>query len=136
MHSCPESGSSLIEVLIAMALVLVVAASVAPLMLLGIQVSDHSQDNTDLLLTASEHMEHLRALPYTDAALVAGGSLTSSATGYALDPLPANPDHYVRWEVTDISVHLKQIALVAGSRAPLLGGANEVRLETFRTDLR
>lgn len=136
MHSFPESGSSMIEVLVAMVLVLVVATAVAPLMVLGIHVSTHSQDSTDLLMTASARMEDLRALPFDDPALVAGGSLTTSENGYSVDPVPANGDHFVRWQITDESVHLKKISLVASTRAPLLGSATEVLLETFRTDLR
>ena len=136
MVSNPQSGTSMIEVLIAMSLVSAVAVSVAPLLLLGVQVSAHSQDATDLLLAGSEQMELLRSLSLNDPALTAGGSLTSALSGYSIDPLPGNADHYIRWEVTDLSPHLKKISLVVGSIKPLLGDQSTVLLETFRTDLR
>ena len=81
-------------------------------------------------------METLRSLPFDHVELAAGGDLASSVTGYSIDPLPANSDKYVRWEVVDVSIHLKQIRLMGGTRRSMIGTSGEVLLETFRTDLR
>ena len=129
-------GFSILEVLLATSLVGVVTLSVAPLLMLGVGISGASREATDVLLVASEQMETLRSLPFDHAELAAGGDLTSSVTGYSIDPLPANSDEFVRWEVVDVSTHLKQIRLLGGTRRSMIGASAEVLLETFRTDLR
>lgn len=129
-------GFSIIEVLVATSLAGVVMLSIAPLLMLGVSVSGSSREATYVLLVASEHMERLRSLPFGHVELAAGGDLNSSASGYSIDPIPGNTDEYVRWEVADVSVHLKQIRLMGGTRRDMIGPSSEVLLETFRTDLR
>lgn len=134
-RSQATSGFTLLEVLVATGLVGLVALAVAPLMLMAVQTSAVAQEATDLVSEGSEQMEILRALPFTDAQLAAGGSITSSAAGYSLDPLDGDTNRYLRWRIIDESASRKHIELVAGIRDSVWGPAREVVLETYRTDI-
>jgi prepilin-type N-terminal cleavage/methylation domain-containing protein len=130
-----EAGFTLLEILIATALVGLVALAIAPLMLMAVQTSAVAQQTSELTASASERIETLRALPFTHPDLAAGGSLTSTVTGYALDPLNGDANRYIRWQVTDVSASRKHIELVSGVRTSVWGPPREVALETYRADL-
>jgi prepilin-type N-terminal cleavage/methylation domain-containing protein len=130
-----HEGFTLIEVLVATGLVGLVALAVAPLMLMAVQTSAVAQEATELVSSGSERIEILRALPFNDAQLVAGGDLANSAAGYSLDPLDGDPNRYIRWRIVDESASRKHIELTAGIRASVWGPPRQVTLETYRTDL-
>lgn len=131
-----DVGMSLLELIVAMMLLSFVALAVAPMLMMGVLTSSVSQEATELAVAASDQLEFLAALPFDDTRLVAGGSITSSATDYSLDPLDGDADRYLRWEIVDESLILKRITLVAGERESVMGPTREVRVETFRADLR
>ena len=133
--STPSAGFTLIEVLVATGLVGMVALAVAPLMLMAVQTSAVAQEATELTSLGTERMEILRALPFTDGQLAAGGSITTSASGYSVDPVDGDPDRYLRWQITDQSASRKHIELVVGVRKSVWGPPRELTLETFRTDI-
>ena len=130
-----EAGFTLIEVLVATALVGIVALAVAPLMLMAVQTSAVAQEATELTAIGAERMEILRALEFTDAQLGVGGSITASNAGYSVDPYNGDPDRYVRWRITDENASRKHIELVVGVRNAVWGPPREIALETFRTDI-
>ncbi|MGD8331060.1 MAG: type II secretion system protein [Acidobacteriota bacterium] len=130
-----QAGFTLIEVLVATGLVGLVALAVAPLMLMAVQTSAVAQEATDLISVGSEQIEILRALPFTDARLAAGGSITSSVDDYSLDPLDGDANRYIRWRITDENGSRKHIELAAGIRNSVWGPPREVTLETYRTDI-
>jgi len=66
-------GMSLLELIVAMMLLSFVALSVTPMLMLGAVTSAVAQDATELSIAASDQLELLAALPFTDTALVAGG---------------------------------------------------------------
>ena len=129
------AGFTLIEVLVATGLVGMVALAVAPLMLMAVQTSAVAQEMTELTSIGTERMEILRALPFTDGQLAAGGTIASSEAGYSVDPFEGNPDRYVRWEITDENASRKHIRLAVGVRKAVWGPPREIVLETYRTDL-
>jgi type II secretory pathway pseudopilin PulG len=125
----------LIEVLVATGLVGLVALAIAPLMLMAVQTSAVAQEATELTANGAEQMEILRALPFDDAQLAAGGSTGTSQPGYSIDPVPNEPDRYIRWRITDDNPSRKHIELVVGMRQSIWGPPREITLETYRTDL-
>ncbi len=130
-----SSGFTLLEVVVAAGLVGLVALAVAPLMLMAAQTSAVAQEATDLTAAGSEQIEVLRALPFTDPQLSAGGSITSSEAGYALDPYGGDANLYIRAQISDENGSRKHIELVAGIRTSIWGPPRETILETYRTDL-
>ena len=133
--ACSAEGFTLIEVLVAAFLVGLVSLAIAPLMLMAVQTSAVAQEATELTANGAEQMEILRALPYTDAQLAAGGSTAISMAGYSIDPYMGDPDRYIRWEITDDSASRKHLELVVGVRNSVWGPPREITLETYRTDL-
>ena len=129
-------GMSLLELLVAMVLLSLVALAVTPMLMLGMLTSSVAQEATELSVAASDRLEFLAALPFDDPALLAGGDIDASLTGYSADPYNGDSGRYVRWSVSDESAILKRIALVAGERNSVFGPTREVRIETFRADLR
>ena len=130
-----SEGFTLIEVLVSAGLVGIVALAIAPLILMAVQTSAVAQQATELTARGAEQMEILRALPFSDPQLAAGGSTAASQGGYSIDPMPGDPDRYLRWEVTDDNPARKHIELVVGTRQSIWGPPQEITLETFRTDL-
>jgi len=135
MMNTRNSGFSLIEVLVATFLVGLISLAIAPMMLMAVQTSAIAQEMTELTVAGTMQMEILRALPFGNSELVAGGSITASNAGYSLDPLNGDPDRYVRWRVVDDNVARKRITLVVGVRESIWGPPREFTMETFRTDL-
>jgi prepilin-type N-terminal cleavage/methylation domain-containing protein len=130
-----NSGFTLIEVLVATGLVGLVALAIAPLMLMAVQTSAVAQEATELTALGAERMEILRALPFTDAQLAAGGSVSTSQPGYSIDPVNGDANRYVRWQISDDNPSRKMIRLVVGVRESIWGPPREITLETYRTDL-
>jgi len=127
---------SLLELLIAMVLLAFVALSVTPMLMLGMLTSSVAQEATELAVAAGDRLEFLAALPFSDPALVAGGDTSTSLAGYSEDPYAGDSNRYVRWEISDETAILKRIALIAGARGTIFGPTREVRIETFRANLR
>lgn len=128
-------GFTLLEVIVAAGLVGLVALAIAPLMLMAVQTSAVAQEATELSNSGAERMETLRALPFTDGQLAAGGSVTSSDSGYSLDPYDGHPERYIRWRITDAGANRKHIEMAIGVRTSVWGPPREILLETYRTDL-
>ena len=128
-------GFTLIEVLVATGLVGLVALAVAPLMLMAVQTSAVAQEATELTSLGAQRMEILRALPFNDGELAAGGSIVASTNGYSVDPYNGDPDRYIRWQISDEGALRKHIELAVGVRKSVWGPPREIILETYRTDL-
>jgi len=129
------AGFSLIEVLVATFLVGLISLAVAPLMLMAVQTSAVAQESTELTAIGSQRLEGLRALPFADAQLAAGGSIVASSAGYSLDPYMGDADRYIRWQVVDENAGRKRLTLVVGVRISVWGPPREILMETFRTDI-
>lgn len=127
-----STGFSLIEALVATAVTGMVTLGIASMMGLAVSATGASQEITELTVVAVDQLETLNSLPFSDARLTAGGSLTTSADGYSIDPLEGTDDGYLRWEIADESFSLKRITVVVGLRDPELGNDRELAFETFR----
>lgn len=135
MRTTGESGFSLIEVLVATFLATIIALAVAPMMLMAVQTSAIAQELTELTVQGSGQLEILRSLAFTDPRLNAGGSITSSAVGFSVDPVNGDPERYMRWQIVDDNAARKRVTLVVGVRNSIFGPPREFTLETFRTDI-
>jgi Tfp pilus assembly protein PilV len=128
----PTAGFALLEVLVATGLAGFIAMGIAMSLSMSISVSGASQEVTELTAAAVDRLEEFNSLRFEDAALDAGGSLTTSDTGFSEDPLGADPNRFVRWQIEDVSFNLKRITVAVGSRSSNIGDQREVRFETFK----
>lgn len=114
-----QSGFSLVEVLIAIAVLSVGMLSVAAMQTSAVRGNARSNNITERSATASNHLEKLLSLPFTHADLAAGSHDPSSdlidndgdgTTDEADDDGEAS--YAVTWTVTDDSSRKKTIDLV------------------------
>ncbi len=127
---------SLVEVLVSMALLLFASLSIVPVLLTGVFTSATSQEITELTVAAGDRLELLATYEFAATGLQAGGDLGSSDAGYSVDPFDGDSDRYLRWQIIDESAILKRIVIVAGERDSVVGPPREIRVETFRADIR
>ena len=124
-----QTGSSLVEVLVAILLLAIGAASVVPVFVQSMKRNATSADVSSLAAAAMARMELLRhASPYS---LIPGGSLTSDVGGYSDT---SDPALVVRWEIVDGGgpSGVKTIRTVAIAVRQLSGRPQSVQLVTLR----
>jgi prepilin-type N-terminal cleavage/methylation domain-containing protein len=131
MRNPQASGFTLVEVLVAVAILMVAWLAAARLFASSVTANAGARGITQATILAVEKMEQLRALPFDDARLAfsPADSLSIDVGGYfdtsdgqyvrrwSIDPLPSHPD-------SAIVIHV----IVARSPA-----ANEAHLVTIRT---
>lgn len=127
-------GFTLLESVVAILLVGIVASSLMSSLGVAMGATTSAEDHTALTNRAVAQLEILNSMPFDDPGLTPGGALDSSQTGYSIDPLPENPNGYLRWQVVDEGPGVKRLALVVGEQRPGRPRPREIALETFRIE--
>ena len=124
-----ESGTSLLEVLLALLLIAMGALSVAPLFVSSADANASGADISSLSSMATARMESLRATAFHD--LIPGGSLASDLVAYSDT---TQPGVVLRWEIIDGGgpTDIKTIRLFAFVVRQRLGRPDSVELITLR----
>lgn len=124
-----ENGTSLLEVLVALLLIVMGALSVAPMFISSAKANASGADISSLTSIATARMESFRATAFQD--LVAGGSLTSNLAGYSDTTVPGV---VLRWVIVDGGgpSDTKTIRLIATVVTQLAGRPKSVELTTLR----
>jgi type II secretory pathway component PulJ len=124
-----ESGTSLLEVVVALLLIALGTLAVVPMFVSAKGVNASGADISSLSAIAAARMETLRAEPFHH--LVAGGSLASSVAGYSDT---SDPKVVVRWQVVDGGgpAGTKTIRLLALEVSEISEQASTVELTTLR----
>ncbi len=125
-----QRGTSLLEVLIALSLIAIGVAGMAPLFVSSLDTGSAGAEIGTLSTAATDRMEALRAQPFSS--LSAGGSLLSNMSLYSDI---SHPNYFVRWEIVDSGgpTGSKKIAVRAVSRSALQGSPRSITLETLRS---
>lgn len=124
-----ETGTSLLEVVIALLLIAVGTLAVVPMFVSAEEVNASGADISSLSAIATAQMESLRAEPFHH--IVAGGSLTSNVAGYSDT---SDPEVVVRWQVVDGGgpAGTKTIRVLAFAVSELSEHVRSVELTTLR----
>jgi hypothetical protein len=124
-----ETGTSLLEVVLALLLIAMGTLAVVPLFVSAKGVNATGADISLLSAKATAQMESLRAEPFHH--IVAGGSLTSDVAGYSDT---SDPGIVVRWEIVDGGepAGTKTIRLLAFAVTELSEQERSVELTTLR----
>jgi prepilin-type N-terminal cleavage/methylation domain-containing protein len=124
-----ERGFSLVEVLVALFLIGLGVLAAAPMFVYATQGNAAGADFGSVGAIAVERMELLRSVNF--AALPAGGSLTTSTSGYSD---LSDPEYIVRWRVTDNAAPptIKVITVRAIAVRQVVGQRKEITLTTLR----
>jgi Tfp pilus assembly protein PilV len=125
------SGFSLVEILVAFALLGVGLLTVAPMFVYGTKRAASSADLGTTGSAAVMEMERLRSATF--ATLIAGGSLASNVASYS--DTTTNPAVQIRWTIADDTspVRVKTITVLAIARRAVAGNAKQVQLTTQRS---
>ena len=123
-----QRGSSLVEALVALFLLLVSLVGVAPLFVFAMHSGVADADMGAVGATAVKRMEQISAAPY--GLLSIGGSLTANKPGYYDN---SDPDVLTRWRISATgSLNLKRIEVVAIAKRPTTAPKKIVTLVTVR----
>ncbi len=123
-----ERGSSLVEALVAMALILFSLLAVAPLFVFAARESLSDASMGAVSAAAVRRLELLNAQSYSTLAV--GGRLSANDASFFDD---SDPRVLVRWQIAkDAALELKTIRVRAVARRIDLGPAKAVTLVTVR----
>lgn len=125
----PAPGFTLVEVLLAMALMFVGIMAAAPLFVFAMKESAAGADLGSVGAAAVDRMELLRSGDFYS--LAAGGSLTSNVSGYSDT---SSSRYTVRWQIVDNAspATVRTISVRAIAARQAIGQAKEVTLATLR----
>lgn len=125
----PARGFSLVEVLLALALLFVGIVAAAPMFIFAMKETAAGADLGRVGAAAVDRMELLRASDFYS--LPAGGGLASNVTGYSD---ASNPAWTVRWQIVDNGAPptVKTISVRAIVTRQAIGLAKEVTLTSLR----
>lgn len=124
-----DGGFTLVEVLLAMALMFVGMLAAAPLFVFAMKETAAGADLGTVGAAAVDRMELLRANDFYS--LAAGGSLTSDVSGYSDT---SHAQYTVRWLIADNATPatMKTISVRAVASRQSIGLAKEVTLVSLR----
>lgn len=124
-----DGGFSLVEVLLAMALMFVGLMAAAPLFVFAMKETAAGADLGTVGAAAVDRMELLRANDFYS--LAAGGSLSSNVSGYSDT---SSSQYTVRWVIADNATPatMKTISVRAVASRQTIGLAKEVTLVSLR----
>ena len=136
-----ERGVSLVELLISLVIFTTALMALAQLMTMGVATSYQSQARSDAVSLVKFQLEVFKAVSFSNALLVAGGSLPPAATvaGYSeqvdgTGQVVANLSVHTRqWQVVDLTPTLKQITVAVTRNGLIMGRPVTVQLTTLRT---
>lgn len=121
MHSSFIRGFSLVEALVALALVTGVSAAILPAIALSARLQRESAIETNAAVLAASRLESLKR-DVAAGAIGTGGSLESAIEGWSA---PVEPAFECRWQVTDLAAPqgarliAVRVVPLAGNMAPL-----------------
>ena len=123
------AGFTLVEVLLALALLFVGVVAAAPMFVFAMKETAAGADLGSVGAAAVDRMELLRSSDFSS--LPAGGSLTSSVVGYSD---MSNPRCTVLWQIVDNGSPAteKTISVRAVATRQAIGNAKDVTLTSLR----
>ena len=122
-------GFTLVEVLLALALLFVGVVAAAPMFIFAMKETAAGADMGSVGAAAVDRMELLRSTDFYS--LIAGGGLTSDVGGYSDT---SNTKYTVRWQITDngTPATVKTISVRVIATRQVIGIAKEVTLSSLR----
>jgi len=122
----PDAGFTLVEVLIAMVILSAGIIAVTNLFVVASGANTVGNATTTAAAIASQHMDTLKAAPYTDASLVAG-------TYNDVSDVSGVGRVVTTWEVVDAGVNTKFIRVRSEVQGGLAGARSRAEFTTFRS---
>lgn len=136
-----ERGESLAELLISSVVFTTALMFLAQLMAMGVASSYQAQARSEAVSLVKFQLELLKAVPFGNAQLAAGGSVPPAAAvaGYSeqvdgTGQVVANVSLHTRqWQVVNLTPSLKQITVAVTTNSSIMGQPVTVQISTLRT---
>ncbi len=128
-----QAGFTLVEALIAMVILSFGLIAVTNLMLVATTSNTVGNQSTAAASVASQRMDQLKALSFTNVGLTPGGSVTADTNGYFDDTQVAGVGTiHTRWQITSIDTTTKYLVVRSEGAGALSGPRSRAEFTTFR----
>lgn len=128
-----QAGFTLVEALVAMVILSFGLIAVTNLMLVAATSNGVANQSTAATAAASQRLEQLKALAFTDPGLAAGGDVTADVAGFNenVDVTGVGRVH-VRWDIDDVDATTKYVVVRAEGLGTLSGPRSRAEFTTLR----
>jgi competence protein ComGC len=130
-----EAGFTLMEALIAMLILMVGLIAITNLMLVAASSNTAANQGTAAATIASQRLEQLKAVPFNDARLNPGGSVTSDVGGFFTSPddmVPGVGQIHTRWEIVAVDPQVRFIRVRSEGTGALSVSRSRAEFTTLR----
>jgi type II secretory pathway pseudopilin PulG len=130
-----DAGFTLVEAMVAIVILVFGLLAVTNLMVVAASSNTVANQSTAAASIASQTLEQLKALPFGDPGLVAGGDLATNAPGYFSETtVPGVGTILTRWVIADVLgvPPLKAITVQAEGTGVLARARSRASFTTFR----
>jgi len=128
-----ENGFTLIEALIAILILVVGLLAISQVFVMAMSSNAIANRTTAAAAAAAQQLDRLKAIPYGDARMQPGGSLTGDVANYStITEMTGTGRVRVRWQITMVDANLRHIQV----RAEVIGimaSLSRADLTTFRS---
>jgi type II secretory pathway pseudopilin PulG len=130
-----DAGFTLVEALTAIVILIFGLLAVTNLMVVAASSNSVANQSTAATSVASQTLEQLKALTFTDPGLAAGGDLATDVGGYNSDTtVPGVGNIHTRWVIADVlgAPPLKAITVQSEGTGVLARARSRAQFTTFR----
>ena len=128
-----DAGFTLVEALIAIVVLVFGLIAITNLMIVAASSNAVANQSTAAAAIATQQLEELKRAPFSDTALVAGGSLSSDSTGYFSDTsVDGVGTIHTRWTIADVDATTKFITVQSEGTGALSRSRSRAQYTTFR----
>jgi len=131
-----ESGFTLVEALVAIVILVFGLIAVTNLMVVAASSNSVANQGTAAATIAAQRLEQLKAIPFGDARLAAGGNVTADAAGFFSNPddmVPGVGQVHSRWQIVSPQPGVLFIRVRSEGTGVLSGSRSRAEFTTFRT---
>jgi hypothetical protein len=130
-----EAGFTLMEALIAMMILTFGIIAVTNLMIVAASSNSVANQATAAATIAAQRLEQLKAVPFNDARLNPGGSVTSDAAGFFTSPddmVPGVGQIHTRWQIVAVDPQVRFIRVRSEGTGALSVSRSRAEFTTLR----
>jgi len=130
-----EAGFTLMEALIAMMILTFGIIAVTNLMIVAASSNSVANQATAAATIAAQRLEQLKAVPFNDARLNPGGSVTSDLGGFFTSPddmVPGVGQIHTRWQIVAIDPQVRFIRVRSEGTGALSVSRSRAEFTTIR----
>ncbi|PYQ04470.1 MAG: hypothetical protein DMF82_10555 [Acidobacteria bacterium] len=130
-----QAGFTLVEALVAIVILVFGLIAITNLMLVAASSNSVANQATAAATIAAQRLEQLKAIPWGDARLAAGGNVTSDVGGFFSSPddmVPGAGQIHSRWEIVSVDPQVLFIRVRSEGTGALSVSRSRAEFTTLR----